>query len=68
MRRVGYVGACLVLMLFVLLILRGFWIALKARDRFGSLLAMELRLLALQTFLNIAVVTNLSRDGVSLLF
>ncbi len=56
------------LMLFVLLILRGFWIALKARDRFGSLLAMELRLLALQTFLNIAVVTNLSRDGVSLLF
>ncbi len=66
----GMVGACIVLLLFALLIIRGYWIALKARDRFGSLLVTGITtLFALQTFLNVAVVTNLIPvTGVSLPF
>ena len=66
----GMVGACLVLLLFALLIIRGYWIALRARDRYGSLLVTGITtLFALQTFLNIAVVTNLIPvTGVSLPF
>ncbi len=56
----GLVGAFLILFLFLLLIIRGFWIALHARDRFGTLLVSGVTaLLAIQVFLNVAVVTNL---------
>ena len=56
----GFVGASLIILLFMALILRGFWIALRARDRFGTLLVLGvISLFALQTFLNIAVVTGL---------
>lgn len=56
----GLVGATLIILLFMALILRGFWIALRARDRFGTLLVVGvMSLFALQTFLNIAVVTGL---------
>lgn len=56
----GLVGALIVLFLFMLLIIRGFWIALHARDRFGTLLVSGVTtLFAIQTFLNVAVVTNL---------
>ena len=53
-----------------MLILRGYWIALHARDRFGSLLAVGITtLLAVQVFLNISVVTNfLPTTGISLPF
>lgn len=55
----GFVGACIVIGLFVLLILRGYWLAIKARDRFGTLTIVGIiTLLAVQVFLNIAVVTN----------
>ncbi len=55
----GYIGALVVMLLFVVLIIRCYWIAIHARDRFGSLLVTGVTtLLALQTFLNIAVVTN----------
>lgn len=66
----GLIGALAVLLLFVLLILRGYWIALHARDRFGSLAAAGLTtLLALQVFFNIGVVTNfLPSTGISLPF
>ena len=66
----GLLGALLVLALFVLLIVRGYWIALHARDRFGSLLTAGLTtLLALQVFFNIGVVTNfLPATGISLPF
>lgn len=66
----GLVGACLVLILFALLIIRGYWIALHARDRFGSLLVVGVTtLMAAQVFLNISVVTNfLPTTGVSLPF
>ncbi len=66
----GFVGAVAVILLFVLLIVRGYWIAMHARDRFGALLAAGLTThLALQTFLNIGVVTNfLPATGISLPF
>ena len=66
----GLVGALLILLLFALLIVRGYWIALHARDRFGSLLVSGLTtLLALQVFFNIGVVTNfLPATGISLPF
>ena len=53
-------GASLIILLFMALVLRGYWIALRARDRFGTLLVVGvISLFALQTFLNIAVVTGL---------
>ena len=54
----------------VLLILRGYWIAMHARDRFGALMTAGLTThLALQVFLNIGVVTNfLPATGISLPF
>ena len=55
---------------FMLLIIRGYWIAMHARDRFGALMAAGLTThLALQVFLNIGVVTNfLPATGISLPF
>ena len=66
----GLIGAAIIMVLFAALILRGFWIALHARDRFGSLLVVGFTtLLALQTFLNIGVVTGfLPTTGISLPF
>ena len=66
----GLVGATVVLILFALLIIRGYWIAIHARDRFGALLVVGFTtLLAVQVFLNIAVVTNfIPTTGISLPF
>ena len=66
----GFVGAVIVLVLFMLLILRGFWLALHARDKFGTLLIVGIiSLLAVQLFLNISVVTGLlPNTGISLPF
>ncbi len=66
----GLVGAAVVLLLFALLIIRGYWIAIHARDRFGALLVVGFTtLLAVQVFLNIAVVTNfIPTTGISLPF
>ena len=66
----GFIGAMLVILLFVLLIVRGYWIAMHARDRFGSLTVTGLiTLLGLQVFLNIGVVSNfLPSTGISLPF
>ena len=51
----GFIGAVLVIVLFALLIVRGYWLAIHARDRFGSLLIVGINtLLAVQVFLNIA--------------
>ena len=33
----GFIGAAIVLILFALLIMRGYWLALHARDKFGTL-------------------------------
>ena len=66
----GLVGAVLVIVLFALLIVRGFWLAMHARDRFGALLiAGIMSLMALQVFFNIGVVTSfLPATGISLPF
>ena len=66
----GFIGGALVLVLFALLILRGYWLALHARDKFGTLTIVGIiTLLAVQVFLNIGVVTNLiPNTGISLPF
>ena len=66
----GLIGTSIIMLLFAALILRGYWIALHARDRFGSLLVVGVTtLIALQTFLNIGVVTGLLHTtGISLPF
>ena len=66
----GLIGACVIMLIFAMLLLRGFWIALHARDRFGTLLVVGIMThLALQTFLNIAVVSGfVPTTGISLPF
>ena len=66
----GLIGATIIMLLFAALILRGYWIALHARDRFGSLLVVGITtLVAMQAFLNISVVTGLlPTTGISLPF
>ena len=55
----GWIGAILVIGLFVFLIWRGFKIASKAPDLFGTLLATGIiTLIAVQALVNIAVVTS----------
>ncbi|MEG2377456.1 MAG: putative lipid II flippase FtsW, partial [Clostridia bacterium] len=55
----GFIGALIVILLFALLIIRGYWIAMHARDKFGALLVTGITtLVALQVFLNIGVVTG----------
>ncbi|MBR3973094.1 MAG: putative lipid II flippase FtsW [Oscillospiraceae bacterium] len=66
----GLVGALLIIALFAMTILRGYWIALRASDRFSTVLAAGLvTLIAVQTVLNLGVVTNLlPSTGISLPF
>lgn len=66
----GFVGAVLVILLFVILIWRGFYIAIKARDKFGMMLAFGITFqMGLQALLNIAVVTNaVPNTGIALPF
>ena len=66
----GLVGALMIIVLFAALILRGYWIALHARDRFSMVLAAGLvTLIAVQTVLNLCVVTNLlPSTGIALPF
>jgi len=66
----GFVGAMLLLFLFFCLVRRGFRIAACAPDRFSALCVYGISLkLALQTLLNVAVVTNsMPNTGVSLPF
>lgn len=66
----GLVGAVGIMVLFAMLILRGYWIALRASDRFSTVLAAGLvTLIAVQTLLNLGVVTNLlPSTGIALPF
>lgn len=66
----GFVGASFILLLFALLICRGFWIAFHCRDRYSFLVAAGIStLLAMQVILNVAVVTNtIPCTGISLPF
>lgn len=66
----GFIGAMVVILLFVMLIFRGFYIASKASDKFGALLVVGITVqIGLQALLNIAVVTNsVPNTGISLPF
>ena len=66
----GLVGAVLIIGLFAMTIIRGYWIALRASDRFSTVLATGLiTLIAVQTILNLGVVTNLlPSTGIALPF
>lgn len=66
----GLIGALAIIVLFSVTILRGYWIALHARDRFSTVLAAGLvTLIAVQTILNLCVVTNLlPSTGIALPF
>ena len=66
----GFLGALIVIILFVLLLWRGYKIASKCPDKFSSLVVYGLTTkIALQTILNIAVVTNsMPNTGISLPF
>ncbi len=66
----GLMGALAIIAVFAALIMRGYWIALNARDRFSTVLAAGLvTLIAVQTVLNLCVVTNLlPSTGIALPF
>ena len=66
----GFFGAALLVILFALLVIRGFKIAARAPDKYTSLLVFGLTFkVALQTAMNIAVVTNsMPNTGISLPF
>ena len=66
----GFIGAALAVALFLALLLRGMSIAIRARDKFGALLAVGFVVqVVLQAILNIAVVTNtIPNTGISLPF
>ncbi len=66
----GFIGAVTIILLFALLIIRGFYIASKSKDRFGMLITIGITVqIGIQAFLNIAVVSNLiPNTGISLPF
>lgn len=66
----GFLGCAVIVILFALLVWRGFSIALKARSVFGRLLVMGIvTQVGLQTILNILVVTDMMPNtGISLPF
>ena len=66
----GLAGALGIMAAFGLLILRGYWIALRASSRFSTVLAAGLvTLIGVQTVLNLGVVTNLlPSTGIALPF
>ena len=67
---VGLVGCLIIVILFVLLVWRGFVIAMRSPDKFGCLLAVGLTFqVGVQAALNIMVVTNtIPNTGISLPF
>ena len=66
----GFVGCVIVLLLFAIFAFRGARIAMMAKDKFGSMIAIGITsLIAIQAILNIAVVTNsIPNTGISLPF
>ena len=64
----GFIGAMLLLALFALLIIRGFWLSMHVRDRYSALVGAGITThLAMQVLLNVAVCTNsIPCTGISL--
>lgn len=66
----GFIGGMLVVILFFALLVRGVYIAIKAKDKFGAMLVIGIiSQITIQAFLNIAVATNtIPNTGISLPF
>jgi len=66
----GFVRSLLIIFLYMVIVWRGMCIALSTKDQFGSLLAIGITsLLAIQTIINIGVVTGtLPTKGITLPF
>lgn len=64
----GFIGAVAALLLFGVLVFRGYKIAMRARDSFSRLVALGITFkMAIQVLLNVAVVTNtIPNTGISL--
>lgn len=60
----GFIGASLLVVLFLFFSLRGMWVAARARDMYGGLIALGLAvLIGGQAFLNMASMINLVPVG-----
>lgn len=66
----GFIGALIIIILFALLIWRGVYVAVHAKDKFGMMLGIGITFqIGLQAVLNICVVTNtIPNTGISLPF
>ncbi len=66
----GFVGALAIIIVFLLLVIEGYSIAARCRDRFGMLIAVGITTqIGIQTVINLAVVSNLAPNtGISLPF
>lgn len=66
----GWVGGAIIVLIFALLVIRGFMIATRTRDLFGALLVIGIMMqVGLQVILNIAVVTDvIPNTGIGLPF
>ncbi len=66
----GFLGALAVIIVFFLLVVEGYSIAVRCKDRFGMLIAVGITTqIGIQTVLNLAVVSNLiPNTGISLPF
>lgn len=66
----GVVGACCIIILFIVLIYRFFLVAMRCKDLFGTLIVTGVMVhIMLQVLLNIAVVTNtIPNTGITLPF
>lgn len=66
----GFVGALAIIIVFLLLVIEGYSIAARCKDRFGMLIAVGITTqIGIQTVFNLAVVSNLiPNTGISLPF
>lgn len=66
----GFIGALALILLYILLLARGLYIGVKAKDKFGAMLVIGISVqIALQAMLHMAVNTNLiPSTGISLPF
>lgn len=66
----GFIGAVLIILLFIILVGRGFIIGLRSKTKYGAMLALGISFqIGLQAALNIAVVTSTAPNtGISLPF
>lgn len=67
---IGFIGALAIIIVFFLLVVEGYSIAVRCKDRFGMLLAVGITTqIGIQTVLNLSVVSNLiPNTGISLPF